>query len=78
MHQFTLSIGFQYIDNGITFVGDIKIIFQTFGKVFKRSDIARDGTVSDVDFGDWLLMEGKVDQVTYDTKQAEAETWLGV
>ena len=63
----------QYIDEGITFIGDMKIIFQTVGKVLKRSDIARDGTVSDMDFGDWLLMEGKVDQVTYDAKQAEAK-----
>ena len=63
----------QYIDEGITFIGDMKIIFQTVGTVLKRSDIARDGTVSDMDFGDWLLMEGKVDQVTYDTKQAEAK-----
>lgn len=68
----------QYIDEGITFIGDMKIIFQTVGKVLKRSDIARDGTVSDMDFGDWLLMEGKVDQVTYDAKQADAKDWLGV
>ena len=63
----------QYIDEGITFIGDMKIIFQTVGKVLKRSDIARDGTVSDMDFGDWLLMQGKVDQETYDAKQAEAK-----
>ena len=68
----------QYIDEGITFIGDMKIIFQTVAKVLKRSDIARDGTVSDMDFGDWLLMEGKVDQVTYDAKQADAKDWLGV
>lgn len=68
----------QYIDEGITFIGDMKIIFQTVGKVLKKSDIVRDGTVSDMDFGDWLLMEGKVDQVTYDAKQADAKDWLGV
>ena len=68
----------RYIDEGITFIGDMKIIFQTVGKVLKKSDIARDGTVSDMDFGDWLLMEGKVDQVTYDAKQADAKDWLGV
>ena len=68
----------QYIDEGITFIGDMKIIFQTVGKVLKKSDIARDGTVSDMDFGDWLLMEGKVDQVTYDARQADAKDWLGV
>ena len=63
----------QYIDSGITFVGDMKIIFQTVGKVLKRSDTVREGTVSDMDFGDWLMMEGKVDKETYDAKQAEAK-----
>ena len=62
----------QYIDSGITFIGDMKIIFQTVGKVLKRSDTVREGTVSDMDFGDWLMMEGKVDQETYDAKQTEA------
>ena len=68
----------QYIDNGITFIGDIKIIFQTVGKVLKRSDTVREGTVSDLDFGDWLMAEGKIDQETYDQKQAEAKELLGV
>lgn len=68
----------QYIDNGITFIGDMKIIFQTVGKVLKRSDTVREGTVSDMDFGDWLMMEGKVDQETYDAKQAEAKEILNV
>lgn len=62
----------QYIDSGITFIGDMKIILQTVGKVFRREDIVREGTVSDLDFGDWLLMEGKVDQETYDKKQKDA------
>ena len=68
----------QYIDGGITFIGDMKIIFQTVGKVLKRSDTVREGTVSDMDFGDWLMMEGKVDQETYDAKQAEAKEMLSV
>lgn len=66
----------QYIDARITFFKDMKIIFQTIGKVFKRSDTIREGTVSDMDFGDWLLQEGKVDQATYDNKQAEARGLL--
>ena len=66
----------KYIDSGITFVGDMKIILQTVGKVLKRSDTVREGTVSDMDFGDWLMMEGKVDQETYDAKQAEAKEML--
>lgn len=66
----------QYIDRGITFIGDLKIILQTVGKVLKKSDIVREGTVSDVDYGDWLMMEGKVDQATYDEKQEEARELL--
>lgn len=68
----------QYIDNGITFLGDMKIIFQTVGKVLKRSDTVREGTVSDMDFGDWLLQEGKVDAETYARKQEEAKKLLKV
>ncbi len=67
----------QYIDRGITFIGDLKIILQTVGKVLKRSDIVRDGTVSDMDYGDWLMMEGKVDRATYDKKQEEARALTG-
>lgn len=68
----------QYIDSGITFLGDMKIIFQTVGKVLKRSDTVREGTVSDMDFGDWLILEGKVDQETYEKKQEEARDLLRV
>lgn len=66
----------QYIDHGITFAGDVKIILQTVGKVLKRSDTVREGTVSDMDFGDWLLMNGDIDKESYDTKQAEAKVLL--
>lgn len=72
------SYDLQYIDNGITFVNDVKIILQTVGKVLKRSDTVREGTVSDVDFGDWLMEQGKVDQATYEKKQEEARDLLGV
>ena len=66
----------QYIDNGITLINDVKIILQTVGKVLKRSDTVREGTVSDMDFGDWLMVEGKVDKAVYDKKQAEAKALL--
>ena len=68
----------QYIDEGITFIGDMKIIFQTVGKVLKRSDTVREGTVSDIDLGDWLLQEGKVTRDEYQQKQAEAKEILKV
>ena len=68
----------EYIDRKITLVGDIKIVFKTVGKVLKRSDTVREGTASDLDFGDWLMVEGRVDQETYDQKQEEAKEILKV
>ncbi len=67
-----------YIDSGITFRGDWKILWQTVGKVLRRSDTVREGTVSDMDFGDWLMQEGKVTQAEYEQKQAEAKELLKV
>lgn len=65
----------EYIKK-ITFLKDMKIIFKTVGKVFARSDTVREGTASDMDFGDWLLLEGKVDQKGYIEKQTEAKELL--
>lgn len=56
----------------------MKIIMQTVGKVLKRSDTVREGTVSDMDFGDWLMMEGKVTKEEYEEKQIEAKELLKV
>ncbi len=68
----------EYINNGITFWGDVKIIFLTVWKVVKRSDTVREGTVSDMDFGDWLLSEGKIDIDTYNENQDKARELLSV
>lgn len=66
----------EYIDSGITFSSDLKILCQTVGKVQKRSDTVREGTASDIDLGDWLMLEGKVNRETYDEKQEEARKIL--
>lgn len=63
----------DYIDRGITFIGDMIIVLQTVVKVLKHRDTVREGTVSDMDFGDWLVMKGKVEQNDYEAKQAEAK-----
>lgn len=60
--KFTYDL--NYIEN-ITLCGDIRILFQTVIKVLKCSDIVREGTVSDIDYGDWLLSEGKITQEEY-------------
>ena len=61
-----------YIDRGITFKGDLQILFMTVAQVFRHSDVNRKGTASDLDYGDWLLAEGRVTQEEYDKKQREA------
>ena len=68
----------QYITSGITLWNDLKIVIMTVGKVFKREDVVREGTVSDMDLGDWLLEEGKVTQEIYEARQKEAKELLGV
>ena len=68
----------QYINGGITLWNDIKIIFMTVEKVFKREDTVREGTVSDMDFGDYLLQKGEVTVETYTERQKEAKELLGV
>ena len=65
----------QYIKH-ITLSGDIKILLQTVFKVFKRSDVVRKGTVSDIDYGDYLLQEDAITQEEYNEKQEEAESFL--
>lgn len=58
--------------NKISLWGDVKILFLTVVKVLKRSDVEREGTVSDIDYGDWLLQKGDITQEEYDEKQAQA------
>ena len=65
----------QYIDRGITFIGDMKILLRTVGKVLQKKDTVREGTVSDMDFGDWM-MEDKIDECEYRKKQMEAKDWM--
>lgn len=68
----------EYIDSGITFAKDIKIILQTVGKAFAREDVVRDGTVSDLDFGDYLLEKGEISKEEYNLCQQEAKKLLEV
>lgn len=68
----------QYIDGKISLVKDLKIILQTIGKVLERRDTVREGTASDLDLGDWLVQEGKIDKGIYDRKQAEANELMKV
>ncbi|MBQ4571478.1 MAG: sugar transferase [Bacilli bacterium] len=67
----------KYINSGITLFNDIKIIFETIGKVLKRSDVVREGTSSDMDYGEWLLNKGSIDYDTYVNENNKAKEMLG-
>ena len=56
---------------------DIKILFATVFKVLKRSDVAREGTVSDVDYGDWLLEELAITEEEYKERSEKSKSILG-
>lgn len=71
-----LSWDLKYIKK-ITFLGDVKIIFQTVLKAFVKQEGITDGDMATAeDFGDYLLHNGKVSQDDYEEKQEEARNIL--
>ena len=76
-----LSTDLEYIQH-VTFLGDLKIIFDTVKQVFFGEKGLEDSDVDEVeitdDFGDYLLKAGRVDKEEYERKQAEAKELLGV
>lgn len=66
----------KYIEK-ITFIGDLRIIGQTVMKAFiKQEGVVREGTASDMDFGDYLLSKGVVSKEEYDKRQEVARALL--
>ena len=76
-----LSTDLEYIQH-VTFLGDLKIIFDTVNQVFFGEKGLEDSDVDEVeitdDFGDYLLKAGRVSKEEYERKQAEARELLGV
>ena len=76
-----LSIDLEYVQN-ITFLGDVKIVFDTVKQVFFRRKGLADSDVNEVDitddFGDYLLKRGRVTKQEYDEKQEQARKLLEV
>ena len=71
-----LQYDIDYIENGITFIGDAKIIIQTVEKVFKKEGITEDNMATAADYGDYLLSEGRVSESEYAQKQQEAKEYV--
>lgn len=73
-----LNWDLKYIEK-VSFLGDVKIIFQTVLKAFVKQEGITDGDMATAyDYGDWLLKDGKVSREEYDEKQAEAKELLKV
>lgn len=71
-----LQYDIDYIENGITFMGDVKIIFKTVIKVFQKEGINEDRMATAADFGDYLKSCGRVSKEEYDQKQREAKEYM--
>ena len=65
----------EYVEKQ-SFKMDFKIFFMTIGCVFKRSDINKEGTVSNEFHGDYLLRTGQIEKDYYDEKIAEAKAMI--
>ena len=76
-----LATDLEYIQN-VTFLGDVKIIFDTVRQVFFKEKGLKDSDVDEVeltdDFGDYLLKAGRVSRDEYNKRQMEARKLLGV
>ena len=71
-----LQYDIDYIENGITFMGDVKIILKTVLKVFQKEGITQDNMATAADYGDYLLSEGRVSESEYAQKQQEAKEYV--
>lgn len=71
-----LQYDIDYIENGITIIGDVKIIYRTVEKVFKKEGITMDNMATAADYGDYLLSEGRVSESEYAQKQREAKEFV--
>lgn len=63
-----LKLDLDYLQN-ISFIGDVKIIYFTLLKVFKREGISAQGMDTAEDLGDYLLRIEKVDREEYEENQ---------
>ena len=76
-----LATDLEYIEN-VTFLGDVKIIFDTVKQVFFHEKGQEDITIDEVaitdDYGDYLLKKGRVSKEEYEKKQEEARIILNI
>lgn len=68
----------KYIEK-VSFLGDLKIVWQTVVKAFVKQEGITDGDMATAyDYGDWLLIDGRINREEYEKKQTEAKKLIGV
>ena len=70
-----LDYDIDYCKN-ITFMRDIWIICKTIKKVLIKDGITEEGEATASNYGDYLLLKGKINQEIYDKKLEEAQRYL--
>ena len=71
-----LTADIEYVEN-ISFMEDVRIIWETIGKVLKRENTSTEGMDTSEDYGDYLLRIGRIDEQYFQEKQSEAIKLLG-
>lgn len=67
-----LNWDLEYIKK-VSFIGDVRILFETVAAVFKRSGITDGENATALDYGDALIKEGRISKEKYDALQASAK-----
>ena len=67
-----LNNDLEYVKD-VSFFLDIKILILTVIKVLEREGISEEGESTSTDYGDYLLINGKITKETYSNKQTEAK-----
>ena len=66
-----LAADIEYVEN-ISLMEDVRIIWETVGKVLKRENTSTEGMDTSEDYGDYLLRIGRIDEQYFQEKQSEA------
>lgn len=66
-----LNWDLKYIEK-VSFLGDVKILFETVAVVFKKSGITDGENATALDYGDALLKAGKISEAKYNAEQEHA------
>lgn len=70
-----LATDLEYLD-GVTFLGDARIVLQTIVKVLRREGISAEGMETAEDYGDWLLAKHTIGHGQFEDGTSLAENIL--